>query len=159
MRLFLLVFIYSTQVSLAQIHLDTSLGYTPKGGLSETRVSVFLNSKTALTASAALFTNGNFYETFPRLGLLKLFRTKNKNWQLVTFGLHVVSSVGGEYKRAEVYKEGLIKLSPFLNVRTPILRLYHDCKCRTGRGLTLELVGDVNLNYPYLGIGFRKGFD
>ena len=159
MRFFLLSTLFLTQVALAQIHLDTSLGYTPNGGMSETRVSIFLNTKTAVTASAALYTDGNYYETFPRLGVLKLFRTKNKNWKLVTFGVHVVSSVGGEYKHAEVYKEGLIQFSPFLNVRAPVLRLYRDCKCGTGRGLIMEVVGDANLNYPYLGIGFRKGFD
>ena len=159
MRFFLLSILFLTQVTLAQIHMDTSLGYTPKGEMAETRVSIFLNPKTAITASAALYTDGNYYETFPRLGVLKLFRTKNKNWKLITFGVHVVSSVGGEYKRAEVYKEGLIQFSPFLNVRAPVLRLYRDCKCGTGRGLTMEVVGDANLNNPYLGIGFRKGFD
>ncbi|MFM1808351.1 MAG: hypothetical protein RLZZ242_1076 [Bacteroidota bacterium] len=159
MRLFLLVVLLFNQVALAQIHFDASIGYTPNGGLTETRVAVFVNPKTAFTASAALFTDGNYYETFPRLGVTKLFRTKNKNWKLLTFGLHVVSSVGGEYKHAEVYKQGLIEFSPFLNVRAPILRLYRDCKCGTERGLTLELVGDANLDYPYVGIGFRNGFD
>jgi hypothetical protein len=159
MRSLLITLFVFTQVAAAQIRLDASMGYTPKGGLGETRVAVFVNSKTAFTASAALFTDGNYYETFPRLGFMKLFRTKNKNWKLITFGVHVVSSVGGEFKHAEVYKQGLIEFSPFLNVRAPILRLYRDCKCGTGRGLTLEVVGDANLNYPYVGIGFRKGFD
>ena len=88
-----------------------------------------------------------------------LNKSREKSCGAVTFGVHVVSSVGGEFKHAEVYKQGLIEFSPFLNVRAPILRLYRDCKCGTGRGLTLEVVGDANLNYPYKGIGFRKGFD
>ena len=81
MRFFLLSILFLTQVTLAQIHMDTSLGYTPKGEMAEIRVSIFLNPKTAITASAALYTDGNYYETFPLdyfKGLWSRFKRRSK---------------------------------------------------------------------------------
>ena len=157
MKMFVLaVSIFFQQIISAQIYLDASSAFTVEGTISEVRVALFMNQKTAISGSSAFYTDGVSYETFPRIGLLKLHRTKNKNWKLFTYGVQI-SGIGSQRELSDKYDYEFLRISPFINFRSPVIRLYKDCKCGKPPGLNLELVGDLNIPYPFLGIGIRKG--
>ena len=142
----------------AQIYVDASSSYTLKGSISEIRTAIFISSRKALSVSGSFYTDGVSYETFPRIGILNLLRNKKGNNNIVTYGLQV-SGIGAQRDLSSIYDMEFIRVSPFINHRTPILQLKRDCKCGRPPGLLIELVGDLNLTFPFLGLGIRKGFD
>ena len=142
----------------AQIYADVSSSYTHKGSISEIRIAVFMNDTRALSVSGSFYTDGVSYETFPRIGILNLLRNKKRNYNIVTYGLQV-SGIGAQRDLSLIYDMEFLRVSPFINLRTPIFHLKRDCKCGKPPGLLLELVGDLNFNYSSLGLGIRKGFD
>ena len=142
----------------AQIYADAYTAYTDGGSLSEVRTALFLNSTKAISISGNFFSDGVSYETFPRLGILNLLRNKEGNYNIATYGI-LVSGIGAQRDLSLVYNMDFLRVSPFINLRTPLFQLKRDCKCGKPSGLLLELVGDLNLTYPSLGIGIRRGFD
>ena len=142
----------------AQIYADASSSYTYKGSISEIRAAIFINARKALSVSGSFYTDGVSYETFPRIGVLNLQRNKEGNYNSITYGLQV-SGIGAQRDLSLIYDMEFLRVSPFINLRTPIFQLKRDCKCGKPPGLLFELVGDLNLNYPSLGFGIRKGFD
>jgi hypothetical protein len=147
-----------TPVVNAQIYADASSSYTHKGSISEIRAAIFINARKALSVSGSFYTDGVSYETFPRIGILNLLRNKEGNYNIVTYGLQV-SGIGAQRDLSLIYDMEFLRVSPFINLRTPIFQIKRDCKCGKLPGLLFELVGDLNLNYPSLGLGIRKGFD
>lgn len=142
----------------AQIYADVSSSYTYKGSISEIRTAVFMNDSRALSVSGSFYTDGVSYETFPRIGILNLLRNKKRNYKIVTYGLQI-SGISAQRDLSLIYDMEFLRVSPFINLRTPIFHLKRDCKCGKPPGLLLELVGDLNFNYSSLGLGIRKGFD
>ena len=142
----------------AQIYADVSSSYTYKGSISEIRTAVFMNDSRALSVSGSFYTDGVSYETFPRIGILNLLRNKKRNYKIVTYGLQI-SGISAQRDLSLIYDMEFLRVSPFINLRTPIFHLIRDCKCGKPPGLLLELVGDLNFNYSSLGLGIRKGFD
>ena len=142
----------------AQVYVDASTAYALEGSISEIRMGIFLNSKTAISLAGGFYTDGISYESFPRIGAIHLHRNKADNFNVFTFGLQL-TGIGAQKDLSELYEKKFLRYSPFINIRTPILQLRRDCKCGKPSGLILELVSDLNLTYPFLGIGIRKGFN
>lgn len=158
-RIFVYVlFVCSTSFINAQFYADISSGYSLKGGLLEVRAAMFLNSNTALSASGTFYLDSYIYETFPRVGVLNLYRNKAGNFNIASYGLQI-SGIGAQRDLSKVYDKNFLRLSPFINFRRPILSLKRNCNCGKPSGLILELVGDLNFNYPFIGIGLRKGLN
>lgn len=159
LRFYLVVFLFGiTTLAKAQIYVDASSAYTFGGGISEIRSGIFINSKIAISIAGNFYTDGVSFETFPRLGILNLLRNKEGNYNIATYGLQL-SGIGAQRDFSLDYNMDFLGFSPFINLRTPIFHLKGNCNCGKPAGLIFELVGDLNLTYPYLGIGIRKGFD
>ena len=154
--LFYLFFLFTPLVS-AQFYADFSAGYTFNGGIAELRTAYFLNQNTALIISGAFYLDDLIYETFPRIGVLTIYRNKAGNFNLVTPGIQV-SGIGAQKELSQNYERNFLRISPFLNIKKPLLRLKGECNCGRPSGLLLELVADLNFHYPFLGVGLRKGF-
>lgn len=139
----------------AQIKADIFFGGTLEGILTDVRIYIPFWDDLSISPSMGLYTDGLSYDTFPRIGLTKTKINRNYNDNRFTIGFQV-SGIGSQIRLADRYNRNFLKFSPYIMVRTPLLRIPKPCYCGSQKGFLFELVTDLNLIYPSIGIGIRK---
>lgn len=139
----------------SQIKADVFIGGSLEGVLTDARIYIPFWDDLSISPSVGIYTDGLSSDLFPRIGLTKTTINRNYNDNRITIGFQV-SGIGSQIRLADRYNRNFLEFSPYIMIRKPLLRIPKPCYCGSQKGFLFELVTDLNLIYPSIGIGIRK---